>query len=178
MKILTLSIRQPWAGWLFNQPPFPRKDIENRTWSTKYRGWLAIHASKTRDDDNAACFLDFVNDRLEPPFNLVNGGHDFVDLPQCTITGAIIGFIHLDAIGKGHASPWAMPRQHHWQFSQPHLLKLPIPVPGAMCLYYTTIHDDLIPEPIITDLLQLPPIPHFPVMDLRNLPSAICPLQS
>lgn len=40
MKVL--SIRQPWAwlivvGW---------KDIENRTWSTAYRGPLLIHASK------------------------------------------------------------------------------------------------------------------------------------
>lgn len=45
----TLSVRQPWAyllsrGW---------KDIENRTWSTEYRGPLLIHAGTkkmTKDD--------------------------------------------------------------------------------------------------------------------------------
>jgi hypothetical protein len=37
-----LSVRQPWA-WLIIHGG---KDVENRTWSTPYRGLLAIHASK------------------------------------------------------------------------------------------------------------------------------------
>lgn len=43
-----LSIRQPWAWLIVNG----HKDIENRTWATKFRGPLLIHASKgmTRDD--------------------------------------------------------------------------------------------------------------------------------
>lgn len=39
MKIL--SIRQPWAYLIANGG----KDIENRTWRTKYRGPFLIHAS-------------------------------------------------------------------------------------------------------------------------------------
>jgi len=39
----TLSIRQPWA-WLIVHG---HKDVENREWSTDYRGPLLIHASKT-----------------------------------------------------------------------------------------------------------------------------------
>lgn len=40
-----LSIRQPWA-WLIAQGI---KDVENRTWATKYRGSFLIHASKNFD---------------------------------------------------------------------------------------------------------------------------------
>ena len=40
-----LSIRQPWA-WCIAEG---LKDVENRTWRTKHRGGLLIHASKTFD---------------------------------------------------------------------------------------------------------------------------------
>ncbi|NGM63528.1 ASCH domain-containing protein [Sphingobacterium sp. SGG-5] len=37
----TLSIKQPWASLIAHGI----KDIENRTWKTKYRGMIYIHAS-------------------------------------------------------------------------------------------------------------------------------------
>jgi hypothetical protein len=42
MIMKTLSIKQPWA-WLIIHGG---KNIENRTWSTKVRGRIAVHASK------------------------------------------------------------------------------------------------------------------------------------
>ena len=36
-----LSVTQPWAQLIADG----RKRVETRTWSTHYRGWLAIHAS-------------------------------------------------------------------------------------------------------------------------------------
>lgn len=39
MKALT--IKQPWVHAIFRAG----KNIENRTWRTSYRGWLAIHAA-------------------------------------------------------------------------------------------------------------------------------------
>ncbi|MBA43598.1 MAG: hypothetical protein CMF62_06305 [Magnetococcales bacterium] len=47
-----LSIRQPWAWLIVNG----YKDIENRSWPTKKRGLIAIHASKTmtKEDYNTA----------------------------------------------------------------------------------------------------------------------------
>ena len=41
-----LSLRQPWA-WLVAAG---HKDVENRTWSTRFRGEFLIHAAKTFDD--------------------------------------------------------------------------------------------------------------------------------
>lgn len=43
-----LSIRQPWAWLIVNG----YKDIENRSWPTKQRGLIAIHASKTMTLDD------------------------------------------------------------------------------------------------------------------------------
>lgn len=40
-----LSIRQPWCHHIL----YDGKDVENRTWPTKFRGWVLIHASKGYD---------------------------------------------------------------------------------------------------------------------------------
>ena len=42
-----LSIRQPWASLIVQGP----KTIEVRSWSTKHRGRLWIHAGRTLDKD-------------------------------------------------------------------------------------------------------------------------------
>jgi ASCH domain len=44
MKII--SIRQPWAGLIVSG----LKDVENRTWPTRYRGPILIHASQRPDE--------------------------------------------------------------------------------------------------------------------------------
>ena len=40
-----ISIRQPWASLIVAGI----KDVENRSWSTKYRGKVLVHASKKLD---------------------------------------------------------------------------------------------------------------------------------
>lgn len=42
--MLALSVHQPWAHLIVQG----RKPVENRTWYTRYRGPLAIHASQSR----------------------------------------------------------------------------------------------------------------------------------
>ena len=44
-EIKALSIKQPWPYRIFHEG----KDIENRDWPTKGRGWFIIHAGKTSD---------------------------------------------------------------------------------------------------------------------------------
>jgi hypothetical protein len=41
MKALT--IKQPWVHAILHEG----KDVENRSWTRKFRGWLAIHAAAT-----------------------------------------------------------------------------------------------------------------------------------
>lgn len=51
---VALSVRQPWA-WLIAHG---YKPIENRTWPTKFRGRVLIHAGVTMTkEDYAACFI-------------------------------------------------------------------------------------------------------------------------
>lgn len=51
--MIALSIRQPWA-WLILHAG---KDIENRSWPTRFRGRFLVHASKgmTHAEYEAAC---------------------------------------------------------------------------------------------------------------------------
>lgn len=64
---LVLSIRQPWAWAII----YAGKDVENRTWSTRYRGPVFIHAGVAfdgRKDDaveDASAWADDAN--IEPP---------------------------------------------------------------------------------------------------------------
>lgn len=44
--IRALSIRQPWCHHILHDG----KDVENRDWPTRYRGWFLIHAGKAWDD--------------------------------------------------------------------------------------------------------------------------------
>lgn len=43
--IRALSIRQPWCHHILHDG----KDVENRDWPTRYRGWFLIHAGKATD---------------------------------------------------------------------------------------------------------------------------------
>ncbi len=57
--IPVLSIRQPWAWLIVNG----HKDIENRTWPTKFKGRFLVHAGKTppdwTDDDYEFCEKEY-----------------------------------------------------------------------------------------------------------------------
>ena len=87
-RVKVLSVRQPWAtaivlGW---------KGIENRSWSTRYRGRLYIHAAATRTSRAEyteaeefianACGVRLVGSSSVPPnyFGAVIGHVDVVDV--------------------------------------------------------------------------------------------------
>src|SRR5438094_4893825 len=70
-----LSIRQPWAWLIVNG----HKDIENRTWPTRMRGEILVHASAgmTRSEyDDVVDFIDsdMLNVQLPPREALERGG--------------------------------------------------------------------------------------------------------
>ena len=59
-----LSIRQPWADAII----WHGKDVENRTWQTRFRGPILIHAAKAwgRDEKADLAWLeDFTATKLE-----------------------------------------------------------------------------------------------------------------
>ena len=80
--IRALTVRQPWAGLL----AIGRKDIENRTWRTHYRGPLLIHAGVSIDFDAVARIRS--ND------------------PRLYITGGFIGLVEIVDCVTESRSPW------------------------------------------------------------------------
>ena len=96
MKVL--SIKQPWA-WLIVHGG---KDIENRTWATKYRGRFLVHASQGMTKGEYEEALDLVQDigSLE----LYNRFPPFKELQR----GGIVGSVELVDCVTASASPWYM----------------------------------------------------------------------
>jgi hypothetical protein len=95
---LALSVRQPWASLIL----LAGKDIENRTWETRKRGPILIHAAKGMTkreyqdamdfaDANGTCRIGHLLDAFEPD-NLPRGG--------------IIGSINLADCVYQSDSPW------------------------------------------------------------------------
>ena len=120
MKVL--SIKNPWAyltiyGFDFgpDMGGYIKKDVENRTWETKYRGPLLIHASKTFDQN---AYWDC------RPWNV-----KWVDY-----NGHIIGKVELIDCVKNSTSRWAEEGLWHWVLKYPKPCK-PIPIKGSLGLW-------------------------------------------
>jgi hypothetical protein len=105
-----LSIRQPWA-WAIVEG---FKDVENRSWSTRYRGQLFIHAGQREDHLG---WLDL--DRMG------------IDFPDEVETGGIVGVVELVYCVLRRKSPWAMDDCYHWLLENP--LSVPfVPMQGRL----------------------------------------------
>ncbi len=91
-----LSVRQPWA-WLIVHG---HKDIENRTWPTRFRGRVLIHASKgmTRAEyEDAADFAYF------------HGGVQQMTTFEEMERGGIVGVATITDCTDNSGSRWHMP---------------------------------------------------------------------
>lgn len=84
-----LSVKQPWA-WLLVTG---HKDIENRSWPTKLRGWVLVHAGLTLD---LAVWPAIAEQRpaitLPSQFDIARGG--------------IVGAMRIDDWAFEHPVPW------------------------------------------------------------------------
>lgn len=85
--MLALSIRQPWAHAIFHLG----KDVENRSWKTKYRGPFLIHAGKMLDTS----FYYHIGGLF--PRDMDTDGMEF---------GAILGMAHIDDVVEQSDSKW------------------------------------------------------------------------
>lgn len=85
-----LSILQPWAWLIANG----HKDIENRVWSTRFRGRFLVHAGKRwgaeQDDD-----LAWVREQFP-----------HIALPESFDLGGIVGVATVTDCVQDHDSPW------------------------------------------------------------------------
>ena len=115
-----LSVRQPWASLIFRSRN--RKDVENRSWLTRYRGPLLIHAARAVDRD--AC------SKL---------GLDSDSLPRGVILG-VVTVADCTPPEKPCRSKWADPSAYHWLLTDPRLLSHPIPFVGRVGFFKVPLH--------------------------------------
>lgn len=109
-----LSIRQPWA-WLIASG---HKDVENRTWYTRFRGKFLIHASLKFDDAGLVW---------------VRGNFPHIQIPTALPTGCVVGWATLEDCLEGRAvvSPWAF-GPFCFMLKDAELWDTPEPGPGAL----------------------------------------------
>lgn len=113
MKVLT--IKQPWAFLIvhgfteYKKEGITKhlKDIENRTWGTKFRGRFLVHASKQMDKEAWRQFKDHLN-------------------PDDMHCGAIIGSVELVDVVEKSDSKW-------FQGPKGFVLRDPKPEPIKYC---------------------------------------------
>ena len=132
---LALSIRQPWASLIvlpetayvpLDQQITP-KDIENRTWETRVRGPILIHAAKSMTWDEyldglsfayrinpklvealgvltVSASMGFIVDQTKQHITRIDLAHGLSDCPLPR--GGIIGSVNLAACLYRSPSPW------------------------------------------------------------------------
>jgi hypothetical protein len=102
MKLPCLSIRQPWAELILN--PETRKNIENRTWNTKLRGTVLIHAAKGMTGEEFDGAMWFANDTAGVSLHVLK--YILPDIPR----GGIVGAARLvDCRPNRGESDWEIP---------------------------------------------------------------------
>lgn len=115
MKVI--AVRQPWA-WLIIHA---NKDIENRTWATRYRGKLLIQASASmptqRDLEEARLFAERRGVALPEEFEL----------------GGVVGMVQLTDCVDWSESKWFQ-GPIGWVLTRPKKLKF-IPLKGRLGLF-------------------------------------------
>jgi hypothetical protein len=93
--IPALSIRQPWA-WLVVHG---HKDIENRDWSTPFRGQLLVHAGLTM----TRAYYDQITEELGNASMQPAGGlPSYEDLPR----GGLVGWTRIIDCVEHSTSKW------------------------------------------------------------------------
>lgn len=131
-----LSIRQPWPWAIF----VLGKDVENRSWSTRYRGPILIHAGKhfypkeiREDVVDCAMMARKAGARIPDQVTL----HELKEQ-----TGGIVGMATIMDCVRDSASPWAIPGEWHW------LLANARPLPFWACKGRLGVFDVEYPYPL------------------------------
>lgn len=112
-----LSLMEPMAWAIFHG-----KDVENRTWPTKFRGRVMIHASQKFDWGHYN-WISANENRLG--CRLPSYKSDFV-------FGAIIGEVDIVDCIRGHGSRWADPSQYNFVLANAKRYDRPIPCRGQL----------------------------------------------
>jgi len=124
-----VSIHQPWAWAILHAG----KNVENRTWATRHRGPLLIHAARSRASysrQDAATWPELYGIALPAWEELTTGVIlGVVDVVDCVRVGPG------GALGERGESVWALEGYFGWVVANPQPFAEPIPYRGAQMLF-------------------------------------------
>jgi hypothetical protein len=136
-QLKCLSIRQPWIDLIL----CGRKRVENRTWTTRHRGPLALHSSTSLETWDG--LTDAERDELAPGWRTAGP-------PRL---GFVLGVVELVTICRHQDLPAEL-RQHRftldhpenwcWVLERPRLLKEPVRAKGNSTLFRVVVSDALL----------------------------------
>lgn len=119
--IQTLSISRPWSELILAG----HKPVENRTWNTRHRGLLLLHAAKSWQ----GAAVDFAEQQ----------GVTGLSWQEADYPTGIVGAAQLVGVCTAPATcqcgPWAAWGQHHWQLAHVQRFPNPIPCNGTLGLW-------------------------------------------
>ncbi|MGP3978947.1 hypothetical protein ACTWQF_34030 [Streptomyces sp. 8N114] len=124
IPIRALTIRPPWSDLIAIEDEDLGKRIENRVWSTTWRGTLLIHGGLTID--TPALTLPDVRKTLPADYEPVQGA---------IVAVADLTSIHPD---DGPCTPWSQPDGYHWELTRVQRLHQPVAALGAQRLWTPT----------------------------------------
>jgi hypothetical protein len=113
-EYFAISLRPPWAWAVM----FGGKDVENRSWPTKRRGRILIHASShkaSRDDD------EWLRSELGSLTHMTRNA-----LPAAFERSAMLGSVELVDCVTNSRSRWAQSGEYHWILRDPRPLAAPV----------------------------------------------------
>jgi len=124
-----LSILQPWAHLIVAG----HKDIENRTWPTKMRGEILVHAGKGFDLNG---YTWLKNNFWRLGFKDAGAIGDLLDKmdPYSFLRGGIVGKVEITDCVKGHTSPWAAADCYHFVLAKARPLSF-LPMRGKLSFF-------------------------------------------
>lgn len=123
----TITIKQPWASL----ECLGIKDIENRTWATKFRGRVLIHAAKVENNRWFDLYKEKTCSKVHKGIS-----EKYLSREKYYETfGKIIGSIEIVDCVQNHKSEWALPNNYHWVLANPILFSESIPVKGKLSFW-------------------------------------------
>ena len=109
-ELRAITLIQPWATLIVQG----HKTIETRTWRTAYRGWLAIHAGKSKD---------LIEDPAKHVFGAVVAIARLVDCRPMTVDDEPASLVRSE------------PGRYAWELADIRALDTPVPMRGYQGLW-------------------------------------------
>ncbi|MGW1620539.1 hypothetical protein [Streptomyces sp. NPDC002172] len=122
--IRCLTIRPPWSDLIALEDDQGAKRIENRVWTTQWRGTLLIHSGA--EVDMEALALAAVRETLDDDYELVRGS---------VVAIADLAGIHAD---DGACTRWSQQGCFHFELTRVQRLTTPVQARGSQRLWKPT----------------------------------------